>query len=338
MASEESQSRAIASLATKAVNDYRFDYNAPHPEKREFHFSIIEQGADGKEYEVGLASNGGIIEIIGKKASRKTAFLSMLVAACFAEDGVYGNIKSRVTDKTVLWLDTEMSGDDFWYFQKRLHQQCGLDDNHPRLHPINMDHFETSREKLDVMLHILRNSNKPDGSGYFKNIGLVVLDGIADLITDTGNEGECREALESIKSVLNSMDCCLATVLHSDKKGQASRGTLGTLLDQKATSAIMMDLKNPGEATTVRPEKIRNGRLFHPYTLAHDVDGTLLINGSSDGCTTNISSSDFLGDDDSTTEYKDKKKKSAEGKEPMRDPINRRKSSKEEDDLSNLPF
>ena len=292
-------------------------------------------GHDGKEHEVGLASNGGIIEIIGKKASRKTAFLSMLVASCFAENGVYGNIKSRLTDKTVLWFDTEMSGDDFWYFQKRLHEQCGLSDNHPRLHPINMDNFETSRDKLEVMLHILRNSNKEDGTGFFQNIGLVVLDGIADLISDTNNEGECREILESIKNVLNSMSCCLATVLHSDKKGQASRGTLGTLLDQKATSAIMMDLKNPGEPTTVRPEKIRNGRLFQPYTLEHDVDGTLLINGSANGIASSVSSSSFLGDDELTTEYKEKGSKSKK-KPTATDPIS--KSRPVDDDLSNLPF
>lgn len=328
----QSQSRAISSLAAKAVNEYSFNYNAPHPPVREFHFSILEQGHDGKQYEVGLASNGGIIEVIGKKASRKTSFLSMLVASCFMEDGVYGNIKSRLTDKTILWFDTEMSGDDFWYFQKKLHDMCGLTNNHPRLHPINMDNFETSREKLDVMLHILRNSNKEDGSGFFQNIGLVVLDGIADLISDTGNEGECREILESIKNVLNSMDCCLATVLHSDKKGQASRGTLGTLLDQKATSAIMMDLKNPGEATTVRPEKIRNGRLFHPYTLDNDVDGTLLINGSSDGFTQNVSSSNFMGDDEATTTYTEKKKK------PMEDPMKKRRPTTEDDDLKDLPF
>lgn len=339
MASEQAQSRAIDKLAKKAIEELSFKYNAPHPEKREFLLSIVEQGNDGKQYEVGLASNGGIIEVIGKKASRKTAFLSMLVASCFSEDGVYGNIKSRLTDRTVLWFDTEMTGDDFWYFQKRLHQQCGLDDNHPRLHPINLDYFETSKEKLDVMLHILRNSNLEDGTGYFQNIGLIILDGIADLTGDTNNETACREILESIKNVLSSMDCCLATVLHSDKKGQSSRGTLGTLLDQKATSAIMMDLKNPGEATTVRPEKIRNGRLFQPYQLSHDIDGTLLINGSPNGLTTNISSADFLGDDDHTTKTVAKKaapeKKKVE-KTGMKDPLKTTKG--DEGDFSDLPF
>lgn len=309
MSSETAQSRSVEALAKKAIADYRFDFNAPHPPDREFLLSVLEHGNDGGEYEVGLVSNGGILEVIGKKGSRKTAFLSMLVASCFAEEGIYGNIKSRLTDKTVLWFDTEMPGDDFWYFQKRLHEQCGLSDNHPRLQPINMDYFETAAQKLEVILHILKNSNKPEGNNYFDNIGLIILDGIADLIADTNAEGECREILDSIKSVLNGMDCCLATVLHSDKKGQHSRGTLGTLLDQKATSAVMMDMKNPGEATTVRPEKIRNGRLFHPYRLEHDVDGTLLINGSPNGRTESVSSSDFFGDDSEESS----KKSSREG-------------------------
>lgn len=291
------ESRSIESLAQKAINDFRFDFNEDRPPEREYILSIVEQGHDGKEYEVGLASNGGIVEVIGKKGSRKTALLSMFAASRFAEGGRYGNIQSRLEGKTVLWLDTEMPGDDFWYFQKRLHEQCGLQDNHPQLQSINMDYFESAADKLEVILHILQNSNNPENRGnqYFDDIGLIILDGIADLIPDTGDERSSREILDKIKSTLNSMDCCLVTVLHSDKKGQHSRGTLGTLLDQKATSAIMMDMKNPGEATWVRPEKIRNGRLFHPYKLEHDIDGTLLINGSPSGMASEVSSVDFFG-------------------------------------------
>lgn len=293
---EDLSQKSIEQQVDLALSDFSFNYNDDFPEERRFLFSIVE--GPNNEYEIGLADEGGIIEVIGKKGSRKTALMSMFVAACFQENGIYRNIKSRLGDQTILWFDTEMAGSDFFYFQRNLHNMCGLNDNHPRLHAINMDFYESSTQKLEVIAHILKNSNLGEGEAqYFNNIGLVVLDGIADLVGTTEDESEARRILDLIKSILNGLGAVLLTVLHSDKAGRHSRGTLGTLLDQKATSGLMCDMRAMGEVTVVRPDKIRSSRPFSPYELSHDLDGTLLVDGSAsdEGDEDEVRTRDFMG-------------------------------------------
>ena len=177
-----------------------------------------------------------------------------------------------------------MSGNDHIYFQKKLHEMCGITNpNDETLIAINMDWFETAFDKRNVFLYILDNINNGLSTDFYNDVGLIVLDGIADLVTDANTEEDARILLEKVKARLNKNGCVLLTVLHTEKTGEYSRGSLGTILDQKA-SAILKCVKdneppNDGYTTVVSPVKIRSSREFEPFELSHDEDGNLLLQG-----------------------------------------------------------
>ena len=271
----------IKEYVRRAFEECRFDPEMPLPTKRKFILSILQ--GENYDKEIGLISDGGILEITGREGTGKSTFMAMLVAACFQPDGVYANIKADIQGGKVLWFDTEMTGDDFYFFQRRLHNMCGLNKRNTQLISINMDVFESHRLKYEVFLDILNNINGGRETDYLQDVRLVVLDGIGDLISDTNNEKEAREVILSIKKALNQCGAALVTVLHTDKRGIASRGTLGTLLNQKATYVLKIDYRGQAvdrhEAEVlVTALKHRASKPIKPFKFSFDDDGTPMIN------------------------------------------------------------
>ena len=203
------------------------------------------------EYIFGTMGNFSLIQ--GKAKSRKSYFLSALMAAAISEHNVCGHIRGHVADKVNIYIDTEQ-GD--WHASKaknRIQTMAGLD---PRVNHPNFKHYRfrgllTNKERMKLTDYIMQS---------FDNIGFVVIDGVVDLASKGVNDEEEATAIASkLLQWTSEKNCHISCVLHENKNDKNAKGHLGSYLVQKAesTASLAKSETTPG-ASDIVPEYTRN--------------------------------------------------------------------------------
>ena len=199
----------------------------------------------------GTMGNFSLIQ--GKAKSRKSYFLSALMAAAISEHDVCDHIRGHVHDKVNIYIDTEQ-GD--WHASKaknRIQVMAGLD---PRVNHPNFKHYRfrgllTNKERLKLTDYIMQS---------FDNIGFVVIDGVVDLASKGVNDEEEATALASkLLQWTSSKNCHISCVLHENKNDRNAKGHLGSYLVQKAETTISLaKSETTPSASDIVPEYTRN--------------------------------------------------------------------------------
>jgi len=208
-----------------------------------------------------LGTLGNFSLIQGKAKSRKSYFLSALMAAAIAPHDVCGHIRGHVHDKVNIYIDTEQ-GD--WHASRakhRIQSMAGLD---ARVNHDNFKHYRfrgltTNKERLRLTDYIMQS---------FENIGYVVIDGMVDLASKGVNDEEEATALASkLLEWTSAKNCHISVVLHENKGDNNAKGHLGAYLVQKAETTISLaKSENTPGASEVTPEYTRNME-FPPMTM-----------------------------------------------------------------------
>lgn len=257
----------------------RFKSSDPLPPAKPFTHSILVD--TGSSYaECGVLSKGTFFVMSGPTGVGKSSLLAMFAAATWK--GKHGNIVCPESRKRTLWIDTEMPRTDFLYFQRGVVlRMMELDTEEDALWALNLTYLETIEEKrngvYDLFTALGNGGTIPDGKGGYydlSEVGLVVLDGIVDIIPNTTDETFAKEHIEKYKHFVEKSNVPHITVLHSDKKANDLRGTFGTFLGQKASGTAMIKSPGPGEPATVRAHKgVRGTRPFGPFDIIWGEDG-----------------------------------------------------------------
>jgi hypothetical protein len=203
------------------------------------------------EYIFGTMGNFSLIQ--GKAKSRKSYFLSALMAAAISDHNVCGHIRGHVADKVNIYIDTEQGQ---WHASKaknRIQTMAGLD---PRVNHPNFKHYRfrgllTNKERLKLTDYVMQS---------FDNIGFVVIDGVVDLASKGVNDEEEATAIASkLLQWTSDKNCHISCVLHENKNDKNAKGHLGSYLVQKAesTASLAKSETTPG-ASDIVPEYTRN--------------------------------------------------------------------------------
>ena len=141
-----------------------------------------------EQYEI-LGTLGNFSLIKGKAKSRKSFLLSMAVCSALNEFTFSDVFRCPMAnqDKNILFIDTEQSD---WHVQKAAKRICGLvgQISPNRLHMYKFRSLSPS-ERLKYTRELI--SNTP-------NLGLVIIDGIRDLITSINDEKESCDISSSL--------------------------------------------------------------------------------------------------------------------------------------------
>lgn len=257
----------------------RFKASDPMPAQKPFTHAI-KINIGGQVIECGLLSNGTFVVISGPTGVGKSTLMAIIAAATWNKD--YANIKYKGPKdrRRTLWIDTEMAQTDFKYFQRDVVlEMMRLDTEAEALWALNLTYIKDISEKRETVYELFtalgQGGTIPDpATGEFydlSEVGLVVFDGIVDIVPNTTDESFAKEHIEIFKHFVEKANVPMVTVLHSDKKGTDLRGTFGTFLGQKASGTVMMKSAGPGEPTTIRPHKgVRGTRPFRPFELKWD--------------------------------------------------------------------
>jgi hypothetical protein len=205
-----------------------------------------------------FASFGDFSVITGKAKSKKTFFVSMLVAACVKNEPINDKIIPRLSDtrKNIVVFDTEQSRYDVQTFNRRVLNIAGMQ-NCPFLDYYHLKRYDTE-QRLKIIEHTLYNT---------PGLAVVVIDGIRDLIFDINSPEQATYIADKLMKWVDDLQIHIVCVLHQNKSDSNARGHVGTELINKAETVISIEKdKNDPLISIVRADQTR-GREFKDFSF-----------------------------------------------------------------------
>lgn len=197
---------------------------------------------------------GNLGVIAGRAKSGKSAIIQSIISGAMAKEenknylGV--NVESNPKGLAVLHFDTEQSSYDYTRKVRNCIYDAGYQDNVPFFHSFHLLEF-TPWERMRYIEHMVDYYDMVHGGIY-----LVVVDGVADLIKSVNDEESANQIVDKLHKISTEMNCAVLLVLHMNPDGGKTRGHLGSQLDRKAESVILIE--KDGDTCTINPRYCRN--------------------------------------------------------------------------------
>jgi hypothetical protein len=219
----------------------------------------------GEYYPLRFGTYGNISMIKGEEKARKSWLKSLLLGCAIGgqsnlltdDVSIHGH---NLSEKYIIDIDTEQDSFDAWMVADRVKRMVGaMPDNYI---PIMLREYN-SKERLDYMDWLFMESE------YRNNLGLVSIDGFVDLVEDFNSLKECKEFTQRLMKYTTISKCHITGVLHLNPNSEKARGHLGTILQQKCETVVI--IKDEGDYSSVVCQRGR-GKKFKPFGISVNSD------------------------------------------------------------------
>lgn len=182
-----------------------------------------------------FARFGNITTVTGQSGAKKSFFVSA-IAGAWINPGklVLNRIKVTAPNdkKRVLYFDTEQSRGDVKELQNRIIEIAGFEN--------------LTAESLDLLLCYSIKAMSPKERHEFINrsiqyeneIGLVIIDGVKDLMTSVNNEEQTSVIITDLLKWSEEKNIHICSVLHENPNSDKMRGHIGTELINKCETVV----------------------------------------------------------------------------------------------------
>lgn len=207
-----------------------------------------------------LGTLGNFSLIIGKAKSRKSFYINIAVSTAISNDLVLNLFKSDLpsNQNQVLYFDTEQGKYHVQLALKRICKQVNIEDP-DNLHVYHL-RSKTPAERLELIEYAIYNND---------NIGIVVIDGIKDLVTSINDEAEATMIASKLLKWTEERNIHIITVLHQNKSDSNARGHIGSELINKAETVLSITkAETDGNISVVEPQQCRN---IEPEVFAFEI-------------------------------------------------------------------
>jgi len=208
---------------------------------------------------IGTYGNFSFIQAPPK--TKKTFFVSLLISVYLSDQNNFGgNIKGHRENKQVLHFDTEQGK---WHAQKVFKRilDMNVEDYSKFYHTFGLRTIGF-KQRLQFIEYCLKHK--------VQNTGLLIIDGIADLVSDVNNIEESNACIQKIMEWSANYNCHIITVIHSNYGSSKPSGHLGSFLEKKTETQIQL------EANTVNKDwitvKCRRSRGYSFETFSFKVN------------------------------------------------------------------
>jgi hypothetical protein len=211
-----------------------------------------------------IGTRGNFSMVIGKAKSRKTFFITIALAAAINTDPVLGIFRGSLpADKSnVLYFDTEQGK---YHVQKAARRVLRLSNMNT---PDNFRAYGLRKHNPQERLQIIDTA-----INSIPNVGLVVIDGVRDLVSSINDEELATMLASKLLKWTEEKELHIICVLHQNKGDNNARGHLGTELQNKAETVLSITKdKDNGERSIVEAEYCREQE-FEPFAFEIDEQG-----------------------------------------------------------------
>lgn len=211
-----------------------------------------------------IATRGNFSAVIGKAKSKKTFLITMALATSIRNEEIQDKMKASlpVEKSRVVFFDTEQSR---YHVHKVVKRVCHLSET---MTPDNFDCYYlrsfTPNLRIEVIEHILSTT---DG------IGLVVIDGVRDLVKDINNPEEATSIVGNLMRWSEEKDIHIIVVLHQNKGDNNARGHLGTEVINKAETVISVTRDSQDSSISIVEAEYCRDKDFPPFAFKIDDKG-----------------------------------------------------------------
>lgn len=212
-----------------------------------------------------IATVGNFSASTGKPKSKKTFNVSAIVASALCEKEVLNYRTTLPPGKSrVLYVDTEQSRPHCQIVLRRIITLAGLSNGDTDI-PLD---FLVLREFAPEQRRAIIECALDERKDY----GLVIIDGVRDLLRDINHPGESIDVISDLMRWSSVNDLHIHTVLHLNKSDDNTRGHIGSELNNKAET-ILQITKNAEfpNMSEVRAVHIRD-REFAPFSFEIGAD------------------------------------------------------------------
>lgn len=218
---------ALAAMLTAR----RFDITLPPP-KAEPVFLL-----DG----VAWATRGNLSTIIALQKAGKSAFCGAMTAAVIGGEGdCLGLVSGNPCDLAHIVMDTEQAPFDHWTVTATALKRVQANVQPSWLHSYSIVDVDL-RDRFALLEYAL-----DEARSAHSGIHSVILDGAADFISSPNDEQEAFGAVARLHKLAVDFDTHIACVVHINpgSEGLKSRGHLGSQLERKAETTIVLERVN----------------------------------------------------------------------------------------------
>ena len=207
-----------------------------------------------------IGTLGNFSASIGKAKSKKTFNVSALVAAALSNGTVLQYQASFPDNKRkILYIDTEQGKNHCLKVLKRILRLANLPMD---VDPENLRVYALRKYSPEIRLQIIQHAIEQE-----PNLGLVIIDGIRDLMYDINSPSEATNTISNLMQWTDDKQIHIHTILHQNKNDEHARGHIGTELSNKAETIIQVEVdKDDSNISTVTPVHIRD-REFSPFAF-----------------------------------------------------------------------
>jgi hypothetical protein len=188
-----------------------------------------------------IGTYGNLSCVSAPPKTKKTFFISLLASVYLSGSNIYGgNIKGHRADGNLVHIDTEQG---LWHCQKVFKRVYDMDSTiDPSIYHTFGLRAIGYKERIQFIEYYL--------SKQIKTPSLVIIDGIADLVSDVNDLQESNAIVQTLMEWSSRFNCHIINVIHQNYGSAKMTGHLGSFLEKKCETHIEL------EANTVNKDWI----------------------------------------------------------------------------------
>ena len=213
-----------------------------------------------------IATLGNFSASTGKAKSRKTFNVSAIVAASLGNKQVL-KYKACLPEgkRKILYIDTEQSRYHCHVVMQRILRLAGMQQD---VNAANLVFYGLREYHPTMRLQLIERALEQE-----QGCGLVIIDGIRDLMLDINDPAESVNIINKLMQWSSVYNLHIHCVLHLNKSDDNVRGHIGTELNNKAETVLVITKSQTlADASEVKPLSLRDQE-FEPFAFKINEDG-----------------------------------------------------------------
>ena len=225
-----------------------------------------------------LGSLGNFSCITGKAKARKSFARFFFEAASLKNGLLHDKFFVRLPEnkRDIIYIDTEQSKSNVNFAAQRIIRMANKE--LPSNYNVYSLREYTYMERCEIIEHIIKEN---------KNLGILFLDGAADLLSENNNEVEGNRVVQLLMTWTSRYNIHIMTVMHQPRSHGGATGHSGSTIEKKAESII--SVQKDGNYSVIGSEMLRASADFAPFPFEVTSEYVPVLVGSISETINNIS-------------------------------------------------
>jgi len=221
-------------------------------------------------FPIPIGTYGNFSFVQAPPKTKKTFFISLLASVFLSgKNNFGGKLKGHRKKECLLHFDTEQGS---WHAQRVFRRVLDMNEKKDQgcYHTYGLRTIGY-KQRLEFIEYCLEQNKG--------NNGLVIIDGIADLVSDVNNLEESNMCVQKIMQLSATYNCHIITVIHSNFGSSKPTGHLGSFLEKKTETQIELEANTVNKEWVTVSCKRSRGYAFETFSFSVNEFGLPFVVG-----------------------------------------------------------